>query len=241
VPGDHLQRWLTAYRNGNVTRPELSAVLHRVAAITSWQLILEVAGPVAPRPPGQGAVTEGRPVSAAAAYTSRVTAAVTEAVQAEGDFAGWLAAVLATVAGELGSSDALTAGRPGSWEASLVDQLVKGTVGYNDEYLTLPEWRTRAPVFDHEAYGLRVGEMEYQLVAAGHVDPRRFLAAAGHYYRDLWGGRLNNLPADQLNVQHVHAIHTTASTPQVPVLAVAGVTAKTRGSFPVTVLGEAWF
>ncbi len=38
-----------------------------------------------------------------------------------------------------GSSDAVTAGRPGSWEASLVDQLVKGTVGHDDEHL--PDYR----------------------------------------------------------------------------------------------------
>ena len=47
--------------------------------------------------------------------------------------------MLARVAARKGSSDALTAGRPGSWEASLVDQLVKGTVGYDDEYLPDPE------------------------------------------------------------------------------------------------------
>lgn len=46
-----------------------------------------------------------------------------------------IAQVLATVAARHGSSDWLTAGRPGSWEASFVDQLVKGTVGYGDEYL----------------------------------------------------------------------------------------------------------
>ena len=53
--------------------------------------------------------------------------------------AGWLAAVLAEVAAIKGSSEALTAGSPGSWEASLVDQLVKGAVGWDDEYLPDPE------------------------------------------------------------------------------------------------------
>ena len=43
-----------------------------------------------------------------------------------------------TVAGQVGSSVALTAGRPGSWEADLVQQLVKGTVGHDDEYLPGP-------------------------------------------------------------------------------------------------------
>lgn len=68
--------------------------------------------------------------------TDDAITAVKIAARAEHDFAGWLAAVLATVAAALGNSDALTSGRPGSWEASLVDQLVKGTVGYEDEYLS---------------------------------------------------------------------------------------------------------
>ena len=73
------------------------------------------------------------------AYTWSAVAALARAVDAERDFAGWLAGVLARVAAHAGSADALTAGRPGSWEASLIDQLVKGTVGYDDEYLPNPE------------------------------------------------------------------------------------------------------
>lgn len=61
--------------------------------------------------------------------------AITRAASTEYDFAGWLASVLATAATRLGSTDALTARRPGSWEASLVDQLVQGTTGYHDEHL----------------------------------------------------------------------------------------------------------
>jgi hypothetical protein len=72
-------------------------------------------------------------------YTERAAAAITEAARAEHDFAGWLAGVLAIAAAGVGSSDALTAGRPGSWEATLVNQLVKGTVGPGDEYLPAPE------------------------------------------------------------------------------------------------------
>jgi hypothetical protein len=34
-----------------------------------------------------------------------------------------------------GSASALTAGRPGSWEADLVQQLVKVTVGCDEELL----------------------------------------------------------------------------------------------------------
>jgi hypothetical protein len=73
-----------------------------------------------------------------APYTAPAVSAITLAARAEHDFAGWLARVLAEAAGRLGSSDALTEGRPGSWEASLVDQLVKGTVGYDDGYLPGP-------------------------------------------------------------------------------------------------------
>jgi hypothetical protein len=72
-------------------------------------------------------------------HTRQAVKAITRAVDAEADFAGWLADVLARVAARKGSSDALTAGRPGSWEASLVDQLVKGTTGYDDEYLPGPD------------------------------------------------------------------------------------------------------
>jgi hypothetical protein len=68
-------------------------------------------------------------------YTERAATAVVEAARAEHDFGGWLAAVLATAAAELGSSRAVTASRPGSWEADLVIQLVCGTVGWNDEHL----------------------------------------------------------------------------------------------------------
>jgi hypothetical protein len=66
----------------------------------------------------------------------QAVAAVLAAVEQEHDFGGWLAAVLATAAAELGSSAALTAKRPGSWEADIVQQLVRGAVGWDDEYLS---------------------------------------------------------------------------------------------------------
>jgi hypothetical protein len=68
-------------------------------------------------------------------YTQQARAAIVHAVHAEHDFGGWLALVLAGAAAELGSTAALTAGRPGSWEADLVRSLVHGTVGWDDEYL----------------------------------------------------------------------------------------------------------
>ncbi|MGH3489589.1 MAG: hypothetical protein ACRDP8_17005 [Actinopolymorphaceae bacterium] len=67
-------------------------------------------------------------------YTADAVRALEEAVECEHDFAGWLASVLATVAAGKGSTYAVVAGRPGSWEADLVLRLVQGTVGL-DEYL----------------------------------------------------------------------------------------------------------
>jgi hypothetical protein len=68
-------------------------------------------------------------------YTDRAATAILDAVREEHDFGGWLAQVLATAAAELGSTAALTSSRPGSWEADLVQQLVRGTVGRDDDYL----------------------------------------------------------------------------------------------------------
>ncbi len=69
-------------------------------------------------------------------YTERAATATMEAARNEQDFGGWLAGILARTAAELGSTDALTARRPGSWEADLVQRLVKGTVGWDDELLS---------------------------------------------------------------------------------------------------------
>ena len=69
-------------------------------------------------------------------YTDRAADAMLEAARNEHDFAGWLAGTLAQTASALGSSDALTARRPGSWEADLVQRLVKGTCGWDDECLS---------------------------------------------------------------------------------------------------------
>jgi hypothetical protein len=67
-------------------------------------------------------------------YTGQAVTAVTEAAQAEHDFGGWLSLVLVRAAAQLGSLDALTAGRPGSWEAELVDRLARG-LAFDDEDL----------------------------------------------------------------------------------------------------------
>lgn len=73
------------------------------------------------------------------AYTRAAVRTLSRALIYEHDFAGWLAGVLAHVAAGAGSIDALTAGRPGSWEAALVDQLVRGTAGADGEWLPAPD------------------------------------------------------------------------------------------------------
>lgn len=116
-------------------------------------------------------------------YTARAVAAITQAARAEHDFAGWLAGVLAEVAGQLGSSDALTEGRPGSWEASLVDQLIKGTVGYCDEYLPGP---ARGKLTDAQVRQIR-DRCDY-----GDVTQRQVAAESGvsaSTVRDIVTGR----------------------------------------------------
>jgi hypothetical protein len=74
-------------------------------------------------------------MAASQTHTRMAIAVIAAAADSERDFGGWLAHVLAAAAAELGSSAALTAGRPGSWEADLVQQLVRGTVGHSDERL----------------------------------------------------------------------------------------------------------
>jgi hypothetical protein len=69
-------------------------------------------------------------------YTRAAVAAFRRAVEDEPSFPEWLAQTLATaVSDNPKGSFALIAGRPGSWEASFVRQLVGGTVGYDDEHL----------------------------------------------------------------------------------------------------------
>lgn len=51
------------------------------------------------------------------------------------DFSDFLASALAAVAANLGDVELVTAGRPGSWESDLVDQLVRNTVGFGQELL----------------------------------------------------------------------------------------------------------
>ncbi|MGH3398410.1 MAG: hypothetical protein ACRDPO_27360, partial [Streptosporangiaceae bacterium] len=68
-----------------------------------------------------------------------VSALTTLARETEHDFPGVIAGILAQVAGNLGSSYAVVASRPGSWEAASIEQLLTGTVGSGDEYLPPPD------------------------------------------------------------------------------------------------------
>ena len=67
--------------------------------------------------------------------------AITRAIRAinndqrAGDGGEFITHVLATVAANLGSTDAVTRSRPGSWEAAGVSELLHSTVGSDDEYL----------------------------------------------------------------------------------------------------------
>ena len=60
-----------------------------------------------------------------------LTAAVrlTPPQHAATDFADFLAAALAATAANVGSTERMTAGRPGSWESDLLAQLLNGTIG----------------------------------------------------------------------------------------------------------------
>lgn len=67
--------------------------------------------------------------------TTAAIDAVLTVARAGGDVAEFVAIVLVTAAAELGSTEALLAGRSGSWEASHVRDLMAGTVGLDDEHL----------------------------------------------------------------------------------------------------------
>ena len=75
--------------------------------------------------------------------TNTAHAAMRAVAEHEHDFGGWHADIVARAAADLGSTEALTSGRPGSWEADLVERLVKGTVGWSDDYLT--DYRRHTP------------------------------------------------------------------------------------------------
>jgi len=76
--------------------------------------------------------------------TAALTAAakLTHPTYGQVDFADFLADALAAVTANLGGVEELLAGRSGSWEADLVDQLVGGTLGYDPDDAELIRRRT---------------------------------------------------------------------------------------------------
>jgi hypothetical protein len=75
------------------------------------------------------------PHSSSPAHTKLARGAVLAVARREHDFARWLVCVLADTADELGSTTALTARRPGSWEADLIQQLACRTADAEDALL----------------------------------------------------------------------------------------------------------
>ena len=76
-----------------------------------------------------------------AARQRRVIGAGTPSEHTEpDDFAGIACHVLTAVAANIGSVDELLAGRPRSWEAALIRQVVERTAGTDDRDLVA--WRT---------------------------------------------------------------------------------------------------
>ena len=87
----------------------------------------------------------------AAARTTRVMGKGTTREQTiPADFAEIACQVITAVAANIGSTEELLAGRSGSWEASLIRQIIGGTAGYEDDALLA--WRTEPVriVFDVE-------------------------------------------------------------------------------------------
>ncbi|MCL2586091.1 MAG: hypothetical protein FWE35_26960 [Streptosporangiales bacterium] len=67
-----------------------------------------------------------------------VVDAIVHAAGSGQDVAEWIACRLATAAQRLGGTEQVTVNRPGSWEASLVDRLLAGTVITIDDYAGMP-------------------------------------------------------------------------------------------------------
>ncbi|MFI7059387.1 hypothetical protein ACIBL3_00210 [Kribbella sp. NPDC050124] len=122
--------------------------------------------------------------------------AITRAIRAinnnqrGGDGAGFITHLLAAVAANLGSSDAVTAGRPGSWEAAGVTDLLRSTVGYDDEYLLT--YRTEpVEVVVNSVYELDdLGMFETYEASTNHIGQTLF--------GDRWTPSRDRLTLDQL-------------------------------------------
>lgn len=91
---------------------------------------------------------------------ARLTRSQGDGLEVPIDFADFLAQVLASVSANLGGIDELLAGRPGSWEAGYVYNLVFGTVG--PDPIELLRYRTEPTVVP-----LNVADLVWEAVSAG--------------------------------------------------------------------------
>jgi hypothetical protein len=122
--------------------------------------------------------------------------AITRAIRAinnnqrGGDGAEFITHLLATVAANLGSTEAVTAGRPGSWEAAGVEGLLRSTVGYNDEYLLT--YRTEPiEIVVNSVYELDdLGMFETYEASTAHIGQALF--------GDRWSRSRDRLTLDEL-------------------------------------------
>jgi hypothetical protein len=116
--------------------------------------------------------------------------------QRPGDGAEFISHLLATVAANLGSTEAVTAGRPGSWETAGVEGLLHSTVGYNDEYLLT--YRT-------EPIEIVVNTV-YELNDHGMFEA--YEASLNHIGQTLFGNRWSH-PRDRLTIAELEQIEDT--------------------------------
>src|SRR5258708_34268361 len=108
-----------------ITRPEPGQAEARVADRLAEELA-EAAAMLRALP--------GRP-AAMSGHDYALLAALRTAHTAGEDVAGTVARALARLAAELGGTAAVIRNRPGSWEAALIAELLRGNVGPDDENL----------------------------------------------------------------------------------------------------------
>ena len=139
-------------------------------------------------------------VTATAALTA--AAKLTHPTGHQLDFADFLADALAAVTANLGGVEELLAGRSGSWEAALVDQLVNGTLGYDPIDAELIRRRTEpvtvtlnvaSLVDEHAAPGNgpyidALDQLDARYDGATEAEQEHLDLAAGELHRD-WTDR----------------------------------------------------
>lgn len=109
-----------------------------------------------------------------------LTIAANVAINRDRDFADFLANVLATTAANVGGPERLLAGRPGSWESGIIQDLLRGTVGNDpDSWWT---YRTQ-PLFItlHVAELVESGEHHPELLGLAEA-----IDAVGERYDSTW-------------------------------------------------------